>query len=57
MAQDCDVISVAHCPSRLLLDEIADKWSVLVLSALKKGPLRFNMIRRRLSPFARAVRT
>ena len=42
------VISAADCPSRLLLDQIADKWSVLVLAALDAGPLRFNAIRRRL---------
>ncbi len=42
------VLSVADCPSRLLLDQIADKWSVLVLAALKDGPQRFNMLRRRL---------
>ncbi len=45
---DCEIISAAHCPSRLLLNEIADKWSVLILAALKKGPLRFNAIRRQL---------
>lgn len=42
------ILSVAHCPSRLLLDQIADKWSVLILAALKDGPQRFNMLRRRL---------
>ncbi len=42
------VLSAADCPSRLLLDEIADKWSVLILAALCDGPLRFNAIKRRL---------
>ncbi len=42
------VLSAADCPSRLLLDEIADKWSVLILAALDEGPLRFNAIKRRL---------
>ena len=42
------VLSVAECPSRLLLDQIADKWSVLILAALKDGPQRFNVLRRRL---------
>lgn len=40
------VLSVANCPSRLLLEQIADKWSVLILAALHDGPLRFNDIRR-----------
>lgn len=43
-----EVVSEAHCPSRMLLDQIADKWSVLILAALCDGPLRFNAVRRRL---------
>ena len=43
-----DVLSVASCPSRLLLDQIADKWSVLILASLHHGPLRFNAIKRRI---------
>jgi DNA-binding HxlR family transcriptional regulator len=42
------VISAADCPCRLLLDQIADKWSVLILAALANGPMRFNMIKRSL---------
>jgi DNA-binding HxlR family transcriptional regulator len=42
------ILSAANCPSRLLLDQIADKWSVLILAALRSEPLRFNEIRRRL---------
>ena len=43
-----DILSHADCPSRLLLEQIADKWSVLILAALCDEPLRFNAIRRRL---------
>jgi DNA-binding HxlR family transcriptional regulator len=32
--------------SRMLLDQISDKWSVLILGALCDKPLRFNEIRR-----------
>lgn len=32
----------------MILDQIADKWSVLILAALCSGPLRFNAIKRRL---------
>jgi len=35
------------CLSRLL-DQIADKWSILILTALREKPLRFNEIKRRL---------
>ncbi len=37
-----------NCPSRLLIDQIADKWSMMVLTVLDEGPLRFNEIKRRL---------
>jgi len=36
------------CPSRLLIDQIADKWSMMILTVLDGGPQRFNEIRRRL---------
>ena len=41
-----------NCPHRLLIDQITDKWSVLVLTALDEGPLRFNGLRRRLPALA-----
>jgi len=36
------------CPSRALFDQIADKWSMMVLAVLDDGPHRFNAIKRRL---------
>jgi DNA-binding HxlR family transcriptional regulator len=36
------------CPTRPILDQIADKWSMLVLYALEPGPQRFNALKRRL---------
>jgi DNA-binding HxlR family transcriptional regulator len=38
----------ADCPSRILFDQIADKWSMMILTVLDGGPQRFNAIRRRL---------
>lgn len=38
----------SECPSRALFDQIADKWSMMVLAVLDDGPQRFNAIRRRL---------
>lgn len=38
----------ADCPSRSILDQIADKWSMLILAVLCQEPLRFNAIKRRL---------
>lgn len=43
----CQHFSV-DCPSRALLDQIADKWSMMVLTVLDAGPMRFNAIRRHL---------
>lgn len=36
------------CPTRLVLDRIADKWAVLVLGLLEGGPVRFNQLRRQI---------
>ncbi|MBW6528641.1 helix-turn-helix transcriptional regulator [Sphingomonas sp. RHCKR7] len=38
----------SDCPSRDLFDQIADKWTMMVLTVLDDGPLRFNAIRRGL---------
>jgi DNA-binding HxlR family transcriptional regulator len=38
----------AECPSRALFDQIADKWSMMVLMVLDGEPVRFNAIKRRL---------
>lgn len=47
MKDDVQRFSV-DCPSRLLFDQIADKWSMMILAVLKSGPTRFNEIKRRL---------
>jgi DNA-binding HxlR family transcriptional regulator len=36
----------SDCPTRKVLDRIADKWAVLVLGLLSEGPIRFNRLRR-----------
>lgn len=43
----CEHFSV-ECPSRLLFDQIADKWSMMVLTVLDPAPLRFNAVKRQL---------
>jgi DNA-binding HxlR family transcriptional regulator len=42
------LIFAVDCPCRILFDQIADKWSMMVLTALDNGPVRFNAIKRRL---------
>lgn len=46
----------ADCPSRPILDQIADKWSVLVMAVLEE-PRRFNEIKRRLDGVTQRVLT
>jgi DNA-binding HxlR family transcriptional regulator len=38
----------AACPTRVVLDRIADKWTVLLLVLLAQKPLRFNQLRREI---------
>ncbi len=46
---DCDHLHFsAGCPSRLLFDQVADKWSMMVLTVLDPGPMRFNALKRHL---------
>lgn len=35
-----------NCPTRSLLDRIGDKWTVLILVALERSPLRFGELGR-----------
>ncbi|MEV4363443.1 winged helix-turn-helix transcriptional regulator [Nonomuraea sp. NPDC004186] len=37
-----------NCPTRVVLDRIGDKWSVLVLLSLAHGPMRFTALRGRI---------
>ena len=43
-----DLMCEQQISSRLLLDQITDKWSILILSVLCKEPLRFNEIKRNM---------
>ncbi|CAI1019669.1 winged helix-turn-helix transcriptional regulator [Serratia entomophila] len=46
----------ADCPIRIVLDQIADKWSMMVLEVLRE-PQRFNAIKRRLDGVTQRVLT
>jgi DNA-binding HxlR family transcriptional regulator len=35
-----------NCPTRLVLDRIGDRWTVLIVLILRDGPRRFTQIRR-----------
>ncbi|MFK8250078.1 winged helix-turn-helix transcriptional regulator [Ancylobacter terrae] len=44
-----------RCPTRLVLDRIADKWAVLILHTLEEGPVRFNRLRRDIKGISQKV--
>ncbi|CAM3463184.1 HxlR family transcriptional regulator [Rouxiella silvae] len=48
MSTQVHTVTGVNCPHRLLLDQIADKWSVLILAALCEKPQRFNVLKREI---------
>lgn len=48
MPQTAQELYRADCPSRTIIDQISDKWSMLILAVLCSEPQRFNAIKRRL---------
>ncbi|AUY48045.1 helix-turn-helix domain-containing protein [Streptomyces sp. CB01881] len=55
-AAGIDIVYRSDCPSRPILDQIADKWSMMVMAVLEK-PTRFNEIKRRLEGVTQRVLT
>ncbi|ORB56709.1 transcriptional regulator [Mycobacteroides saopaulense] len=45
------------CPTRIVLDRIGDKWTVLVVVALADCPLRFTVLRERIGGITGKVLT
>jgi DNA-binding HxlR family transcriptional regulator len=45
----------AKCATRVVLDRIADKWTVLVMGLLDGGPIRFNQLRREVEGLSQKV--
>jgi DNA-binding HxlR family transcriptional regulator len=46
-----------NCPTRAVLDRVADKWTALVILVLLDGPLRFSQLRGRIGGVAPKVLT
>lgn len=46
-----------HCPVRNLLDQIGDRWSMLLLSALAAGPRRFSALARAVPDISKRMLT
>ncbi len=47
----------SHCPTRQVLDRIADKWTVLIIRRLSEGTLRFAQLRRAVDGISQKVLT
>lgn len=44
-----------NCPTRQVLDRLADKWALLILDRLENEPVRFNHLRRDISGISQKV--
>src|SRR6266576_2585813 len=47
----------AQCPSRLVLDRIADKWTALIIQILAKGTLRYATLQREIGGISQKMLT
>lgn len=47
----------ANCPTRLVLNRIADKWTVLVMSSLEQGTKRFSTLQREIGGISQKMLT
>ena len=45
------------CPSRLILDRIADKWTALIIQILARGTLRYSALHREIGDISQKVLT
>ena len=57
MATDIPALLAEINSTRPVLEQVANKWSVLILTVLCSEPARFNAIRRRLDPITHKALT
>lgn len=57
VAQKLDLTLAEIGMARVVLEQIANKWSVLILTVLCAEPSRFNAIKRRLDPITHKALT
>src|SRR5437763_8097267 len=59
MARMCSAPSVLEpqCPSRLVLDRIADKWTALVIQILARGTMRYAQLQRAIGGISQKMLT
>ncbi|CAN5503808.1 helix-turn-helix domain-containing protein [soil metagenome] len=54
---DSDELFLADCPGRLAVELIADKWTVVVLAGLSRGPVRHGELIELIGGISRKVLT
>ena len=54
--QSCDVFN-QECPSRQVLDRIADRWTALVIGALSERTMRYGELQRKISGVSQKMLT
>lgn len=47
----------AQCPSRLVLDRIADKWTALIIQILARGTMRYVALQREIGGISQKMLT
>jgi DNA-binding HxlR family transcriptional regulator len=47
----------AQCPSRLVLDRIADKWTALIIQILARGTMRYAALQREIGDISQKMLT
>ncbi|HEX8281539.1 MAG TPA: helix-turn-helix domain-containing protein [Chthoniobacterales bacterium] len=59
MAKSAATYSVLSpgCPSRIVLERIADKWTALIIQILSEGELRYSALHRRIGDISQKVLT
>lgn len=45
------------CPSRVVLDRIADKWTAIIIQVLARGALRYSALQREIGDVSQKVLT
>ncbi|MBN3263330.1 winged helix-turn-helix transcriptional regulator [Pectobacterium brasiliense] len=44
-----------NCPTRMILDRVGDKWTLLILNILVERPMRFNQLKRDVEGISQKV--
>src|SRR5207253_6269087 len=47
----------AQCPSRLVLDRIADKWTAIIIKILARGTMRYAALQREIGGISQKMLT